>query len=919
MTTKVNNVTINDFIKRGVYIPRYQAASIEWKRQNRKKTETKYDAVLPFSLDLIHLYEIAPDRFFKKNQLIYTDCVCSVDFSKDLYTYADRESKFVSTQKKKIITYKKIKDQKTKSADDLRTQFYQDGFVLFSDDISPEVQVDSNKLIKFVQYKRSSSKSRLGSCLFIAEDLFQKMINWSRIDIDFPSGVEVPLADLKSYESLPLSSIEQLINVNNRHNNTIYKTIFNLEPKNILCVKDVAWSVTYPASVTTLDDNYNPKVSNIDNYMSKHDIHDGMGLLDYSLIDDTPFKDKCMFLLRERFLKCAAFATDIQKFYQDKCCEEGKDYELATTLDMFGRQYYLKDIKLIITPNSLKLLKYDLAKFVKDEDYIFNDNLSEVLNIQCRAFNYWLKHLDLFGVVKHEHASKWNDYQQATYQYLNSLPLTMDNVKELLQQELQYIDKLKNNVTVFRRHAKCYHVSKNRSFIFNLLAIDSRVENTALFKDWRRAVIKDYIQELNTGKIKIFGDYCTLISSPYELLCLSYGLDISKPIIQLNSDIPKGCLEVYTPRYSEGEELSIFRSPNINQGNVIWASNRKHDQYKYFHLNNNILIISGATCFCEQASGADEDSDFAMVSNDSILINATKQLIQSDKFYIPINGIVIPKAKRLNTPAENADIDNIINASNADIGIICNWAALLNSLYWDLESKNYQQNILSQIYDKSSMCSSLSQLAIDRSKKFYTNEQVDIQKCLRTIKRDLVDMSGNSLIKTVSIKLRKNNITDVDDETRKKVEESLAQYRARQITTTELDSILDTLLVIVNHKKNGDKKELVIQKPERPYFFNYLETGDKKQCVEKEHAWKCPMDYLCILLDNIDRRDYTPTIPLSDIWKLENKNNADRKQLDIIFRLCRNYINEKNQLWQPMVGDYKEIKEKEEELQYSYP
>lgn len=931
---ELDPITINDFKKCGVHIPCYQASNMEWKQQEKFKTEIKYDAVIPFSLDLIYLFNIAPDIFYRKGDQIYTEHICSVKFDKDYQNFIEAKSKILNSKKNKIITYKKTKDEVLISHNDLRTQFYNDGFKMYYKSI-PKDQVEPiepEDYINYVQYKRSSSKSRLGSCLFIEKDLYSAMINWSRMNIEFPPDVEVPLADLKSYESLPLSSLEQLINVNNneKYNTDIYQTIFNLQSKNILCVNDVPWEITYPASITKLDEFGMPQVNNTDNHTSKHDIHDGQGLLDYSLIENTPFKDKCMFLLRERFLKCAAFSTDIQKFYKDQCIEAGRDYETATTLDMFQQEHLLKDIKLIITPNSLKLLKYDLAKFVKDDSYVWNDALTDSKNeeypdeknVQCRAFNYWLKHIDLFGVVKHEHSSKWNQYQQATYQYLNSLPLTKDDIKGLLEPESQYINALKNDILVFKHHANCHHVSYNKSFIFNMLAVNPKVENTSLFKEWRRKVIRDYVNSLKTGAIKIFGDYCTLISSPYEMLCLSYGMDISKPIVKPSDDLEKGCLEVYTTRFSENEQLSIWRNPNINQGNIIWGINKGHNEYRYFHLNDNILVISAATPFCEQAQGADEDSDSCMVTNVPILVKESKEINQSGKFYIPINGIKIPKTNRMNTPEDSADIDNIINESNADIGIVCNWAALLNSLYWDCKSKGYSQNILNEIYDKSSLCSSLSQLAIDRSKKFYTNKQVNIGKCLKTI-YDIRDRDGiGSLIKTIELKKRSNNLTNKSDEDCEKVEQLLEDYKARRIKKDELESMLDDLLVTLVKKKNGEVKEVIMRKPIRPYYFSFLKTGDKRQCVKKDKAWNCPMDFLNVLLDGINVKNdelyvqkvETDTIPLNKILYFENNGYADRKQVDVIFGLVREYENDKNQLWNPMTEDYKTTKQNEKEL-----
>ena len=49
----------------------------------------------------------------------------------------------------------------------------------------------------------------------------------------------------------------------------------------------------------------------------------------------------------------------------------------------------------------------------------------------------------LFGIVKTDHKSKLGDVQQLSYQMLNTLPCTREDVKAIAQYSMEYIEKLK--------------------------------------------------------------------------------------------------------------------------------------------------------------------------------------------------------------------------------------------------------------------------------------------------------------------------------------------------------------------------------------------------------------------------------------------------------------------------------------------
>lgn len=104
-------------------------------------------------------------------------------------------------------------------------------------------------------------------------------------------------------------------------------------------------------------------------------------------------------------------------FFKDWCKKTGNDYETYQVQDMFGHWHYLKDIKIITTDNAIKWKK-------------FKDLMGGSLE---SAYEYWCNKVNedgsVFGIVKTDHPSKLGEYQQLSYQMVNTLPCTKDDVR----------------------------------------------------------------------------------------------------------------------------------------------------------------------------------------------------------------------------------------------------------------------------------------------------------------------------------------------------------------------------------------------------------------------------------------------------------------------------------------------------------
>ena len=278
----------------------------------------------------------------------------------------------------------------------LREHFYTNGFCVNG--------------VHYVRYKRSAGSSREGKCLFIDERLFRAMNKWS----DCGLKVQKDLASWESYKALSLSSIKGTIEI---------------PLESILFVPD--YKSTFTEEVVSVELKDGALCAKQKNAQITNDIWDGESLLDESLFAGD-YADKHMLLLRNKFFKSCGFRTKLQKWFADK---------KITLDDLKARGFVtlaedIAQIVMVTTPNSLKYLK-------------FAGGLTE------KNIRQWAAHTDgTFGVVKWDQPTRFfhGKMVQSSYQLLNTLPLTEEEVRSLLQPSIDYIALLRKDTDFMRYH-----------------------------------------------------------------------------------------------------------------------------------------------------------------------------------------------------------------------------------------------------------------------------------------------------------------------------------------------------------------------------------------------------------------------------------------------------------------------------------
>lgn len=538
---------------------------------------------------------------------------------------------------------------------------------------------------RYIRLKRTSGSARVGKCLFIEESLYPKIHEWEMCGLKVKEGDPIDLAALESYISLSASSAIDTLDI---------------DPKSILIIPDCESTFMEDSIIVEVDENKRV-VAREGSVEISNSIFDGQSLIDKSILG----KYGCygMVLLRNRFFKSCCFNTNIEQWFKDNHITELSQLHK----DSFTLAEKIEDIKLITTPNSVKYVKF-------------------------APLSQWLHNIDsTFTIVKHDKKTHFfhGRMVQAHYQLLNTLQLTEDEVHQLLEPSLQYVNMLNTDTDILKYHVKCSvldsshenpsNVFKNKhEMIYTMLKVSDTFLKTKYFYDFKKETCKSYLKNLKKGHILIDGNYSVLFGNPYEMLLHTMG---QFDVTSCESSLPIGT--IHTKRYPYGKKILGCRSPHISTSNVLLSTNQEHPFIdKYFNLTKEIVCVNAiGENIMERLSGCDYDSDMMIVTDNEILIQGA--LKNYDVFKVPANRVSAKKSLRFYTNEDKGDLD--YRTSENKIGEIVNLSQELNTLMWDqinsssASLKDCYEDI-KEIYHDICILNVLSCIEIDKAKKEFT-------------------------------------------------------------------------------------------------------------------------------------------------------------------------------------------------------
>lgn len=786
----------------------------------------------------LNVYRKKQDQEFSKDEST-RDIVClDFDFGSRSYDeefkrltkllegdLTDESRERIENALKKVESRKELYSEKKRG--EIRDLFYNEGVDITYKTKNKDGSLKKQQTIHYEMLFRTSAKAKLGQVIFINSKLYKKAYDWLTIGL----GNKLPKDNAKIVE---ISAYAPLTT------STIVGTI-HIPVEDILILKDQDSFFETIADVVRadeyVDNNGNTRkkcVVSREKTKVKNTLWDGMMLIECEeRYLKLPKYVNGMALMRNHLFKACGVKTRIQKFFKDWCSENGYDYETHQVQDMFGNWHYLKDIKVITTNNAIKWLKFaDLMGGTPETSY-----------------EYWCDRIRadgcIWGIVKTDHKSKLGNYQQLSYQMVNTLPCSKDDVKSIAQDSIDYVELIKSDNDEFEKFLRKYANEVNHyEMLADMYAHNNDFANSKWFREEKRKVISGYVHKLRKGKIFVEGDNLTVFGNPYALLLYSVGEDWKDDPTFQKED---GCIQCYTPRFSSGEYLAAFRNPHNSPNNVCYMHNTYSKYFeRYFAFSDNIMAVNCIeTDVQDRCNGEDFDSDFNLVTNHSTIVKCAKKCYE--EYPTIVNALKEEGKSYSNSKTDYAKMDNKFSGSQMGIGWSSNLAQLAMTYYWtELAKENPDETKLKELYDNFVILSVLAQLIIDGCKRTY---EIEGEEEIKRISK----LPCMSLTKTI----------EVDDDKFKTIKCDFPEFMryTKEIPYTK------------------DGKEL-------PY-----ETVSKNKSKLRRRInpdLHCPMNWLEEWLDKIQNISSTNTTPTKEFF-IKMQGKANDRQMTAIMKLVKEY------------------------------
>jgi len=422
-----------------------------------------------------------------------------------------------------------------------------------------------------------------------------------------------------------------------------------------------------------------------------------MGIIENSIFPDNMGG---FIYCRSHFFKSCLFRGNIQDYFKDYY---GENYDTAYEIDMTGRRIKVTDIKVIVTENSLKWIKFLelMSKSGTMED----------------GFKYYSRIMkedgEMFAIVKTAHPSKYDELQRSSFQMNNTLLTTdYDILKEIAAPSIEYCNKLKTDDEAFLKYLKITGSARYsiNNVLIDLYRLNGELRYMEWFKNKKKSIINELKdQRLKLGKLFQYGDNLVICGNPVAMLMGVTGQSVTKENCFRQFDDRIQC---YTSRFKEGEMLAGFRSPHNSPCNIVHLENVYPERVKkYFpNLGDNVIIINGiGTDVQSRLNGQDLDTDSIYTTNQKNIVGLAKKAYT--EFPTIINGIKYGTNEYDKSMKSYSKMDQNISASQYNIGSASNIAQLALSYWFDGGCKD------KELEDVFIICSVLAQVAIDSSKR----------------------------------------------------------------------------------------------------------------------------------------------------------------------------------------------------------
>lgn len=553
---------------------------------------------------------------------------------------------------------KKIKDLYTEL---YSLQFKEDYVSVIIDKISDHDRANQGFVINGLSYKRllcTTNGVKTSTVVYASEKIIDDkgttMVEELRRRIDNGRNLNVPLvpAKLSAYEALCASN-----------------SIPVSWPKGIIVVKDCF--IDFQSDIINITDSSTqnePVVEFIKDYKVENDCSDGCSMMLPSLArrwngeltgDYDHELSGCN--LRCSWTKGMTFCFDYLRFAEEVMGASEDNPDKYFIEDVWHTKRDVRDSELIITESQLKLT----GSYDSWEDYYNN----------CIANGYTIR---IAKTAPHE----VDDVRQLNYQFIQSLPMSDDDIEELIYPT---ISEIKDIVGANVNKTIAYLVGKGfdsdsieyADTVAKVLMIEPRMIADPYIQSKLKKMIDRRIRDAKIGVLDVHGNFQIISGDLYALCESMWGLK-ANGLLKAN--------ELYSKYWKEcgAKKVLCARAPMSNihslMSQYICYDDEIEDWYKFMPT---VVVVNGHDTMPAALNGFDMDGDLLFTTDNEAMLR---------------NQVNIPALFCPQKAAKKVIVteDDIIKANTAGfgskIGSITNRITAMTSLMANYEpgSKEYE-------------------------------------------------------------------------------------------------------------------------------------------------------------------------------------------------------------------------------------
>ena len=424
--------------------------------------------------------------------------------------------------------------------------------------------------VEYVRLLATSAGVKKNTIVFVSKECRETLLKWLNAERD-ENKTFVP-AKLEAYISLACSASYPVSN-----------------PKGVLVVHDIETKFKDKVILVNGLETKRPKVEIVDDYETTLNAFDGGGLMLPTLAErwaeeleeDYLFSSCC---LRHAFCKGMLNVFDFVQFAE----EVAHTYMVQ---DVWGEMHDIRNIEMVLTTSMLKLW----------------DSYSSIDDYLSKAE----RNHHTFAITKITPKELDNE-QSMNYQFLQSLHLSDEDIKELIKPTIEEIDDILNydhrKALLYLRGVSLTEktIRNSKADYTKAMMIDKEMLNDPYTYSKIRGNIRNRIDQAKLGVINVKGNFSILSGDPYILCESMFGLE------------PKGLLkpgEIYSKYWIDRgvKEVGMFRAPTTNkQSNLVRTVVSEDEMLRWYKYMNTVTIVNAWDNTCSALNGADFDKVVAL-------------------------------------------------------------------------------------------------------------------------------------------------------------------------------------------------------------------------------------------------------------------------------------------------------------------